>query len=253
MKEPPRGQYEKDDVLGEVFEDENPAPISMEAAFARLKKIATIRTSIAAFCALGFALFSQPGLESLYLDDTFAKQTLLQRGLILALPGIAALPILPFIGSYFDRTYRKNPPKALALVGLLIIPSGLLLPLQFTTHSEILFVLYKAPQAVFTACVFAMVSPVLQGVCPYRLRGMGAAMGTMYIFFIGGFLGNLVAGFLVDADRRARHRDLHGDPDRDRRRPLVDERRALHPQRSLARGGGAAGGTGRASQAHGAG
>jgi hypothetical protein len=151
MKEPPRGQFEKDDVLGEVFEDENPAPISMEAAFARLKKIATIRTSIAAFCALGFALFSQPGLESLYLDDTFAKQTLLQRGLILALPGIAALPVLPFIGSYFDRTYRKNPAKALALVGLLIIPSGLLLPLQFTTHSEILFVLYKAPQAVFTA------------------------------------------------------------------------------------------------------
>ena len=44
MKEPPRGQFEKDDVLGEVIEDENPAPISMEAAFARLKKIATIRT-----------------------------------------------------------------------------------------------------------------------------------------------------------------------------------------------------------------
>ena len=54
MKEPPRGQYEKDDVLGEVIEDENPAQPSMEAAFTRLKKIATIRTSIAAFAALGF-------------------------------------------------------------------------------------------------------------------------------------------------------------------------------------------------------
>src|SRR4051812_19057780 len=43
MREPPRGQFEKDDVLGEVIEDENPAPISMEAAFARLKKINTIR------------------------------------------------------------------------------------------------------------------------------------------------------------------------------------------------------------------
>src|SRR5438046_2017774 len=30
MKEPTRGQFEKDDVLGEVIEDENPAPISME-------------------------------------------------------------------------------------------------------------------------------------------------------------------------------------------------------------------------------
>ena len=41
-------------MLGEVIEDENPAQPSMEAAFTRLKKIATIRTSIAAFAALGF-------------------------------------------------------------------------------------------------------------------------------------------------------------------------------------------------------
>ena len=58
MKEPPRGQFEKDDVLGEVIEDENPRRPSMEAAFARIKKIATIRTSIAAFAALGFGLFA---------------------------------------------------------------------------------------------------------------------------------------------------------------------------------------------------
>jgi ABC-type branched-subunit amino acid transport system ATPase component/predicted MFS family arabinose efflux permease len=199
IKEPPRGQFEKDDVLGEVFEDENPAPISMEAAFTRLKKISTIRTSIAAFCALGFGLFSQPGLESLYLDDTFPDQSLLRRGMLLALPGLAALPILPIVGRYFDRTYRRNPPKALALVGLLIMPSALFAPLQFSTHSELWFVLFKVPQSVFTACAFAMVTPVLQGVCPYRLRGMGAAMGTMYIFFIGGFLGNVIAGLMTDA------------------------------------------------------
>ena len=44
-----------------------------------------------------------------------------------------------------------------------------------------------------------MVGPVLQAVVPYRLRGMGTALSTMYIFFIGGFLGGLVAGFLTDA------------------------------------------------------
>jgi len=52
MKEPPRGQFEKSHVLGEVIEEEQPAPISMEAAFARLKKINTIRTVLIAFCAL---------------------------------------------------------------------------------------------------------------------------------------------------------------------------------------------------------
>src|SRR5262249_21225601 len=34
MREPPRGQYEQRDVLGEVIEDSNPAHPSMEAAFA---------------------------------------------------------------------------------------------------------------------------------------------------------------------------------------------------------------------------
>src|SRR5262249_37794509 len=37
IKEPPRGQFEKDDVLGEVIEDEHPAQPSMENAFARLR------------------------------------------------------------------------------------------------------------------------------------------------------------------------------------------------------------------------
>ena len=32
-----------------------------------------------------------------------------------------------------------------------------------------------------------MVTPVLQAVCPYRLRGLGTAMGVMYVVFIGGF------------------------------------------------------------------
>ena len=44
-----------------------------------------------------------------------------------------------------------------------------------------------------------MVGPVLWAVVPYRLRGMGTALSTMYIFFIGGFLGGLIAGFLTDA------------------------------------------------------
>ncbi len=199
MKEPPRGQFEKEDVLGEVIEDENPAPISMEAAFARLKKIATIRTSLAAFCALGFGLFSQGGLESFYLNDTIKTTSLLERGIILSLSGIAALPFLPFVGRYFDRVYRQNPAKALTIVGMLILPSAIFAPLQFSTHSATMFVIWKIPQAITTTCAFAMVGPVLQAVCPYRLRGMGTAMATMYIFFIGGFGGGVISGFLVDA------------------------------------------------------
>jgi len=199
MKEPPRGQFEKQDVLGEVIEDAQPAPISVEAAFARLKRIRTIRTVLVAFCALGFGLFSIPELESLYLKNTLHVNDLLERGLILSLSGIFALPLLPFVGRYFDRQYRSNPARALALVGLLILPSALLTPLQFSVHSTTWFWILKIPQAVLTTAAFAMVGPVLQAVVPYRLRGMGTAMSTLYIFFIGGFLGGIVAAFFTDA------------------------------------------------------
>ena len=198
LKEPPRGQFEKLDVLDEVIEDESPPPISMEAAFERLKKIRTIRTVLVAFCSLGFGLFSVGSLTQLYVDDHF-HLSLWQRGLLSSSIGVASLPILPFVGKYFDRVYRQNPAKALALVGLLIVPSALFTPLQFSVDSIWLFWLFAIPQSVLTTSAFAMVGPVMQAVCPYRLRGMGASLSTMYIFFVGGFGGGLIASFLTNA------------------------------------------------------
>jgi ABC-type branched-subunit amino acid transport system ATPase component/predicted MFS family arabinose efflux permease len=199
MREPPRGQFEKADVLGEVIEDENPAHPSMEAAFARLKKIATVRTSIAAFAALGFGVFALGSLQVLYLNDTLHVTNILHRGLILSISGYTAVPFLYPIGAYFDRLYRRDPQKALVLVGLLILPSALFTPLQVSTHSVVWFVIWGIPQAVLTACAFAMVTPVLQAVCPYRLRGLGVAMGVMYVVLIGGFAGGILAAFFTNA------------------------------------------------------
>jgi ABC-type branched-subunit amino acid transport system ATPase component/predicted MFS family arabinose efflux permease len=198
LHEPPRGQFEKLHVLGEVIDEENPAPISMEAAFARMKKIRTLRTVLVAFCALGFGIFSQGSMASLYLEETLKVDSPLHRGIVLSLSGIPALPVLLIAATYFDKTYRVNPAKALAIVGALILPSALFMPLRFSTHSEALFILLDIPQAVLITAAFAMVGPVLQAVVPYRLRGMGTAMATMYIFFIGGFGGGIIAGFLTD-------------------------------------------------------
>ena len=199
IKEPPRGQYEKDDVLGEVIEDEDPAQPSMEAAFTRLKKIATIRSSIAAFAALGFGIFALGSLQVLYLDQTLHVHNILHRGFVLSLAGWVAVPFLYPVGAYFDRTYRKDPAKALRIVGALILPSALFTPLQVSTHSVVWFVIWGVPQAVLTACAFAMVTPVLQAVCPYRLRGLGTAMGVMYVVFIGGFAGGILGDFFTNA------------------------------------------------------
>src|SRR5947209_8881670 len=171
----------------------------MEAAFGRLKKIATIRTSIAAFAALGFGVFALGSLQVLYLNDTLHQTNILHRGLILSISGFVAVPFLFPVGAYFDRTYRKDPAKALLIVGAMIIPSALFTPLQVSTHSVAWFVIWGIPQAVLTACAFAMVTPVLQAVCPYRLRGLGVAMGVLYVVFIGGFAGGILADFFTNA------------------------------------------------------
>jgi ABC-type branched-subunit amino acid transport system ATPase component/predicted MFS family arabinose efflux permease len=199
MKEPPRGQFEKEHVLHEVIEEARPAPISMDAAFTRLKRIATIRTVLVAFCALGFGLFSQATLASLYLNNDLHVTNVLHRGLILTLCGVGAVPLLPFVGKYFDRAYRRNPARALAMVGVLILPSAIFTPAQFSIHSQAWFVVFGIPQAVLTTAAFAMVGPVLYAVVPYRLRGMGTALTTMYIFFIGGFAGGIIAGLFTNA------------------------------------------------------
>jgi ABC-type branched-subunit amino acid transport system ATPase component/predicted MFS family arabinose efflux permease len=199
LKEPPRGQFEKDDVLGEVIEDEHPAQPSMEAAFTRLKKIATIRTSICAFAALGFGVFALSSLQVLYLNDTLHKTDLLERGIVLSIAGFVAIPFFFPVGAYFDRAYRQNPSRALVLVALLILPSALFTPLQFSTHNVTWFVIWGIPQSVLTGCAFAMVTPILQAVCPYRLRGMGVALGVMYVVLIGGLGGSILADFFTNA------------------------------------------------------
>ena len=49
-----------------------------------------------------------------------------------------------------------------------------------------------------------MVSPVLQSVVPYRLRGLGTALGSIYVFFIGATGGALLAAFFTNASGRGR-------------------------------------------------
>ena len=53
LPEPVRGQYEKSSVLGTVIDDKSPAPISVEAAFARIRRIRTLMSAIVGFAALG--------------------------------------------------------------------------------------------------------------------------------------------------------------------------------------------------------
>jgi ABC-type branched-subunit amino acid transport system ATPase component/predicted MFS family arabinose efflux permease len=198
LPEPPRGQFEQLGVLGQVLADEQPAPISTEAAFARLRQIRTVRTAMIAFAALGFGLFTGPVLANLFMEREYGLDAF-ERGVLGTVGGVATLVALPLVGRHFDRLYRRNPTRALALVGVLVLPSAVLTPVQYFMPNGVLFAVAGVPQLVMLSAAFTMVGPVLQAVVPYRLRGMGSALGAVYIFFVGATGGALLAALFTNA------------------------------------------------------
>ncbi|WP_419927830.1 MFS transporter [Candidatus Poriferisocius sp.] len=198
LPEPVRGQWEKNDVLGKAGDAVDPAPISLEAAFARLNKVATLRAVLLGFAALGFGLFSRPVLTSLFLEDEYGLGPL-GRGTLTTASGVGVIAIMPFVGRWFDRFYRQNPTRSMTLIGALILPSALLLPIQFNMPNPWLFAVLDVPGALMMFAAFAMVGPLMQAVVPYRLRGIGSSLATLYIFFIGAAGGGLLSAMVVDA------------------------------------------------------
>jgi ABC-type branched-subunit amino acid transport system ATPase component/predicted MFS family arabinose efflux permease len=184
LREPPRGQHEKMDVLGEVDEGTQPVPPSLEAAFARILKIRTMKMCLIAFAAMGFGLFTAPVLGNLFLQQQYGLDAF-RRGLIGTIGSLGVLVALPFVGRYYDRLYRIDPAKALALVGKIILPVAVLVPIQYFMPNAVLWTVFSV---LVTACflsAFAMVGPILITVAPYHLRGLTSAVGAIYLFFVG--------------------------------------------------------------------
>ncbi len=198
LREPPRGQHEKLDVLGEVIEDSQPVPPSLEAAFARIWRIRTIKMCLIGFSAMGFGLFTAPVLGNLFLQQEYHLNAF-RRGLIGTIGSIGVLVVLPFVGRYYDRLYHRDPAQALALIGKIILPVAFLVPIQYFMPNAVLWAVFSVPVAVLTLCGFSMVGPVLTSVAPYRLRGMVGAVGAVYLFFIGATGGAVLSAGLDNA------------------------------------------------------
>ena len=171
--------------------------ISIEAAFARIRQVRTLMLAIIGFAALGFCLFTGPVLANLFLQQQYHLDTF-YRGLVATIGASCALLILPTAGRRYDKLYRSDPSKAVAMLGLAIIPAAVLTPIQYFMPNWELYTLVGVPQVVLFAAAFTMCGPVFQSVLPYRLRGLGSALGAIYIFFIGATGGALIAAFLIN-------------------------------------------------------
>ena len=67
------------------------------------------------------------------------------------------------------------------------------------SRNAALYTVMSIPQVVLLSSAFAMIGPLIQTVVPYRLRGLGAAMGSIYVFFFGATGGALIALPLTNA------------------------------------------------------
>ena len=198
LKEPQRGRWEKEDVLGESFTEDDPLPVSLDAAFSRLMRIKTVKSVVLGFSALGFGLFTAPVLENLWLEDKFGLESF-ERGAWATAAGLFTVLSLVYVGPKFDRLWRENPTRTLQMIGALIGFSAVFKPIQWAMPTVPLFIAFSIPTLVMLNTAFAMVSPVMQAIVPYRLRGSGTALITLYIFFIGGTGGGLISFMFADS------------------------------------------------------
>lgn len=199
LRDPPRGQFEQREVLGQVLDaDEGEPPVSLSSAFARLKKVRSFYFVAVGIGVLGFALVSVPNLISLLLEDEYGYSAA-TRGWMLAITWVGAVVALPLVGSYGERRFAQHPPDLLKLVGALLVAYGafVVIALQFHAIAALLgfYTIANAAQAA----AFVLTSPVVAAAVPPRMRSQAFALVGLYVFLLGGFLGNLLAGSLSDA------------------------------------------------------
>ncbi len=202
LGEPPRGQWERRSLLSrsidEDEDDDDGARVTVEAAFGRLRGIRTMRTASLGLAAVGFTIFTVPVLGSLHLEDELGA-TAFERGLATSIGGFAAVAVLPFVGRHFDALYRTDPTRTLRLLGLVVFPAAVLVPLQFAMPNLVAFAVVGAAPIVLGAAAFAMVQPLVWSLAPHRHRGLAVALLTAHVFLLGAVGGSLAAAWLADS------------------------------------------------------
>ena len=158
-------------------------------------QIRTIRTTIIAFAAMGFGLFTVPVLANLFLEDQYGLGSF-GRGVVATVGGVAVLRHDPVRrASTTTGSTGVTRPRRCGSLGLIVLPAA-------AAHARPVLHAERRSASRSSAsrrrCCCRRRSPwsgrSLTSVVPYRLRGMGSALGAIYIFFIGATGGALLAG-----------------------------------------------------------
>lgn len=205
QKDPKRGRFEQEAVLGETLDIVDP-PVSISAAFERLKKVKTFYYLIVGIGLLGFALVAVPVQLGLLLGDNPSQDDNFHygygaytRGWMIGLMQVGQLIAIPIAGFVGDRVFRKDPTKALRLTGIFVLLYGLFVVLGLRFNQVAVLIAFMIIANSFQGAAFATIRPAIAAVVPYKMRAQAFAMVGVYIFLMGGFFGGLLAGAFSDA------------------------------------------------------
>ena len=206
LKEPTRASHEQQAILGEAKELPKlgaELPVSLGAAYQRLKKVKTFYYLCVGVGALGFALVTVPVQLSLLLDEVYGYGPY-TRGWMISLTWATSLVSIPIAGAVSDRLFRADPGKMVRTAGMFIASYGvlmlgaLLLGSLIFTNIIVLLVGVSLANAC-TSAAFVTAGPTIGAVAPYRMRAQAFALLPVFIFLMGGFFGGIIAGSISDA------------------------------------------------------
>lgn len=199
LREPARGRFEQEALLGdELPADPHALPVTLEAAFARLKKIRTFYFVMISLGVLGLCTTTIPIYLSLILEDHFGMNVE-QRGVIAAVTAVGGLVGAAAGGLYSDRLFRRSPTACLYLASasLAVLGPGFAV-LAYSPNVAV----YIVVGSLTSAIVFFGLVPltlVVAAVTPAEIRSTAFAVVGLYLALVGGLGGSLIVGLAEDA------------------------------------------------------
>ncbi len=198
LREPSRGRFEQQAVLGDEHLEVDELPVSMSTAFARLRKIKTFYYLATGVGVLGFALVAIPIQFNLLLEDKYALGPF-QRGVVESLIWAVSLLALPMAGRLFDRGFRRDPSAMMRLAGAMVAAAGVAYAVALPIKPIGPLVALLAVAQALISMAFVAAPSIIAAVSPYRIRAQAFSLLPVFVFLMGGFFGGLIVGQLSDA------------------------------------------------------
>ncbi|MER6434163.1 MFS transporter [Streptomyces sp900105245] len=198
LKEPIRGQPERQMLLGRTEKRTDEPPVGIVQALRGMMRVKTFVHMCLGIGVLGLALFTLPLQMSLLLGDEYGYGAF-DRGLVFSLiqvPVIAAM----FIGGHqFDRSYRRHPPRIMHIAGSALLAFGALIGVGVWLQPAWALLGFYVLACMCSGTALVAVSPLIAAVTPVRLRTQAFAILPVFTFLMGGFIGSVFAGTISDS------------------------------------------------------